>query len=123
MKKIGKLTKKEEEIMEFFWKNKALFVREILRQYTIPPHYNTLSTIVRGLEKKGFLSYKAYGKTHQYFAIISKEDYKNEIIKNLVAKYFKNSYCSFVTMLIEQQELSIEELKDLIIEEEKRSEV
>lgn len=117
---MEKLTKKEEEIMQYFWKSEALFVKEILEKINPPkPHYNTLSTIVRGLEEKGFLSYKAYGNTHQYFAIISKEAYKNGTLKNVVSKYFKNSYRNVVSMLIEKEELSVEELKDLITQIEK----
>ncbi len=123
VREMEKLTRKEEEVMQYFWENEALFVKEILEQYDPPkPHYNTLSTIVRGLEEKGFLSYKAYGNTHQYFAIISKEEYKNATLKNVVAKYFKNSYRSVVSMLIEKEELSVAELKDLIAQIEKGKE-
>lgn len=117
---MEKLTKKEEEIMQYFWEHEALFVKEILAEMNPPkPHYNTLSTIVRGLEEKGFLCYKAYGNTHQYFATISKEEYKNTTLKNVVSKYFKNSYKNVVSMLIEKEELSLEELKDLIAQIEK----
>ncbi|PID89300.1 MAG: hypothetical protein CSB01_02720 [Bacteroidia bacterium] len=77
---------------------------------------------MRGLEEKGFLSYKAYGNTHQYFAIISREEYKNGTLKNVVAKYFKNSYRNVVSMLIEKEELSVAELKDLIAQIEKGKE-
>lgn len=120
LSKMEKLTKKEEEIMQYFWASEALFVKEILDKHNPPkPHYNTLSTIVRGLEEKGFLSYKVYGNTHQYFAIISKEEYKNGTLKNVVSKYFKNSYKNVVSMLIEKEELSVEELKDLIAQIEK----
>ena len=73
---IMKLTAKEEEIMSFFWDKGPLFVRELLSCYDNPrPHFNTLSTIVRGLEEKGFLDHKAFGNSHQYFPVISREDF------------------------------------------------
>ena len=72
------LTSKEEEIMNYFWHKGPLFVKELLDFYDEPkPHFNTLSTIVRGLEEKGYVSHKAYGKTYQYFAVVSEESLKN----------------------------------------------
>ena len=71
------LTAKEEEIMGFFWGKGHLFVKEMLAFYEEPnPHFNTLSTIVRGLEDKGFLSHHAYGNTYQYYAVVSEEDFR-----------------------------------------------
>ena len=70
------LTSKEEEIMNYFWHKGPLFVKELLDFYDEPkPHFNTLSTIVRGLEEKGYVSHKAYGKTYQYFAVVSEESF------------------------------------------------
>lgn len=72
------LTSKEEEIMNYFWHKGPLFVKELLDFYDEPkPHFNTLSTIVRGLEEKGYVSHKAYGKTYQYFAVVSEDLSKN----------------------------------------------
>ena len=71
---MKKITVKEEEIMNFFWKKGELFVKQILEFYSEPkPHYNTVSTMVRTLEEKGFLGYKIFGNTYQYYPLISKE--------------------------------------------------
>lgn len=72
MKQMRRLTVKEEEIMRIFWEHGPMFVRELLSFYDEPkPHYNTVSTLVRGLEEKGFVGYKAYGNTYQYYALVS----------------------------------------------------
>jgi predicted transcriptional regulator len=119
-KNIQKLTVKEEELMNFFWTKGDLFVRELLEFYQEPkPHFNTLSTIVRGLEEKGFLDHKSYGNTYQYYSVISQEDYKNGALNNVVSKYFKNSYLGVVSSLIEEERISVEELKKLIEKVEK----
>ena len=112
---MSRLTAKEEEIMSFFWDKGALFVKQIHESYPEPrPHYNTLSTIVRGLEEKGFVGYTAYGNTHQYYALVSQEGYRRHTLKNVVARYFDNSYRRAVSALIEEEALTIEELKALI---------
>lgn len=110
--------------MNFFWAKGDLFVRELLEFYKYPkPHFNTLSTTVRGLEEKGFLDHKSYGNTYQYFAVISQEDYKNGALNNVVCKYFKSSYLGVVSSLIEEERISLEELKKLIakVEQAERS--
>ncbi len=109
------LTAKEEEIMGFFWTKGPLFVRQLMDEYEEPkPHYNTLSTIVRGLEEKGFIAYNAYGNTYQYYAAISEEEYHRKTLKGIVSKYFDNSYTRVVSTLIEEEEISLEELQQLI---------
>ena len=119
---MQKLTVKEEELMNIFWTKGALFVRELLESYTEPkPHFNTLSTIVRGLGEKGFLDHKSFGSTYQYFAVISQENYKNGALNNVVSKYFKNSYLGVVSSLIKEEHISLEELKKLIEKVEKSS--
>ena len=106
--------------MNFFWAKGDLFVRELLEFYQEPkPHFNTLSTIVRGLEEKGFLDHRSYGNTYQYYAVISQEDYKNGALNNVVSKYFKNSYLGVVSSFIEEERISVEELKKLIEKVEK----
>lgn len=73
------LTAKEEEIMGFFWEKGPLFVKEMLAFYEDPkPHFNTLSTIVRGLEEKGFLAHYTFGNTYQYYPVVSEEDFVKE---------------------------------------------
>lgn len=113
------LTIKEEELMGFFWEKGSLFVKELLDYYDDPkPHFNTLSTIVRGLEEKGFLSHHTFGNTYQYYAVINEEAYRNGTLKNVVSKYFNNSYLGVVSSLIREEEISVEELRKLIDEVE-----
>lgn len=119
---MQKLTAKEEELMLFFWERGALFVREILNFYLDPkPHFNTLSTIVRGLEEKGFLAHKTFGNTYQYYAVISKEEHRRGTLRSVIRKYFDNSYLHAVSSLVQSENISVEELKALIREVEKNS--
>lgn len=105
--------------MGWFWKQGPLFVKELLEFYEEPkPHFNTLSTIVRGLEEKAFLLHKTYGNTFQYYAAITEEEYSNGTLKNVVAKYFNNSYLGVVSSLIKEEEISVDELRKLIAEVE-----
>jgi len=114
---MKRMTPKEEEILSQFWTHGPLFIRELLDFQDEPrPHYNTLSTIVRILEEKGYIGYKVYGNTYQYYAVITREDYRKKKLKNIVDTYFGNSYTRVVSSLIEEDELSIEELQDLIEE-------
>ena len=113
--RMHRLTAKEEEIMNLFWERGQLFVRELLELYEEPkPHFNTLSTIVRGLEEKGFIDHNSFGNTYQYFPSVSREDYKKGVLNTVVNKYFKNSYLGVVSSLIEEEEISLDELKKLI---------
>lgn len=98
-----------------------MFVKQLLELYPEPrPHINTLSTIVRGLEEKGYLAHTAYGNTYQYHAAISKEEFKRGTLKGVISKYFNNSYLGVVSTLVKEEEISIDELKALIkkVEEE-----
>ncbi len=114
------LTAKEEEIMGFFWEKGPLFVKEMLAFYDEPkPHFNTLSTIVRGLEEKGYLTHKAYGNTYQYYATVSREDFSKRTLKGVISKYFNNSYLNAVSSLVREEDISVDELKELIREVEK----
>ena len=109
------LTPKEEEILTCFWKKGPMFIRELLDMQTEPkPHYNTLSTIVRFLEEKGYMGYKTYGNTHQYYPTVSEDEYRNHNLNNVVDKYFEKSYLRVVSSLIEEEKLSIDELQNLI---------
>lgn len=109
------LTAKEEELMGFFWEKGPLFVKEMLAFYDEPkPHFNTLSTIVRGLEEKGYLNHHTFGNTYQYYAVISEETFRKGTLKNVISKYFNNSYLSAVSSLVEEENLSLADLKQLI---------
>ena len=112
---MEKLTNKEEEIMHILWKLNKAFVKDVLAEIKEgQPHYNTLSTIIRNLEEKGYVSYTAYGKTHQYFLIISKEAYKRRFMNTAIQNYFNNSYKNMVSFFAKEEKISIEELKDII---------
>jgi len=109
------LTNREEEIMDLFWQKDSVFVKDIIDELPEPkPHYNTISTIVRGLEEKGFVGHEQFGNTYRYFAIISREEFSKNTIKNLVSKYFDKSYSSVVSMFVEEEKISVEEIKALI---------
>ena len=109
------LTAKEEEIMGCFWEKGPLFVKEIRALYDDPkPHFNTLSTIVRGLEEKGYVAHKAYGNTYQYYATVSREDFSRSTLRSVIGKYFNNSYLSAVSSLVKEEDISLDELKQLI---------
>lgn len=117
---MKELTAKEEEVMGYFWEKGPLFVKQLLEFYEAPrPHFNTLSTIVRGLEEKGYLAHTAYGNTYQYYAIVSADDFKRRTLKGIISKYFNNSYLSVVSSLVKEEKISVEELKRLIEEVEK----
>ena len=112
---MKRLTSKEEEILGYFWAKGPLFVRELLDLQEEPkPHYNTLSTIVRTLEEKGYIGYKVFGNTHQYYALISEDEYRKKTLKQVVDKYFDNSYTRVVSTLIEEEAVTLDELQELI---------
>lgn len=112
---MKELTKAEEEVMQKLWKLENAFVKEILEEFEEPkPAYNTISTIVRILEKKGFVDFKAYGKSHQYYPKISKEEYKAKISKNLIANYFEGSIEKMVSFFAQKEEINVSELDNLL---------
>jgi predicted transcriptional regulator len=119
---MKRLTAKEEEIMEWFWEKGPLFVKELLACYDEPrPHFNTLSTIVRGLEEKGFLSHHTYGNTYQYYALITVKEYGQRNLRNVISKYFNNSYLGVVSSLIKEEDVSVKDLRRLLDEVEQRN--
>ncbi|WP_425077159.1 BlaI/MecI/CopY family transcriptional regulator [Psychroserpens sp. S379A] len=112
---MQKLTNKEEEIMHILWKLENAFVKDVLAEIKDDkPHYNTLSTIIRNLEDKGYVSYNAYGKTHQYYPIVSKEVYKKRFMNTAIESYFNNSYKNVVSFFAKEEKISVEELKEII---------
>ncbi|MBE6245973.1 MAG: BlaI/MecI/CopY family transcriptional regulator [Bacteroidales bacterium] len=112
---MKRLTKKEEVIMNHFWDQGPLFVRELRELYPEPkPHFSTLSTQVRTLEEEGFIDHKSYGPTYQYFASVSRDEYKERTLIGLIDKYFDNSYLSAVSALVKEEKITVEQLKELI---------
>jgi predicted transcriptional regulator len=115
------LTNREEEIMEIFWEKGSMYVNDVIELLKgTKPHYNTISTIVRGLEDKGFVGHKQYGNTYLYFAVISREEFSKDSIKILVNKYFNTSYASVVSMFVEEKKITPEEIQELIRQVESR---
>ncbi len=113
--KTLRLTAKEEEVMVHFWSKGKLFVKDLLECYEEPkPHFNTLSTVVRGLEMKGFLDHKTYGGSYQYFPAISLDDFKSRSLRGLLNKYYNNSLTAAVSALVETKEISSDELSELM---------
>ncbi len=114
-KQISALTKAEEEIMQIIWKLERCLVRDIIDNLGDPdmPH-STVSSVVRILEKKGFVDHKAYGKTHEYFPLITKDDYAQHGVKSLVEKYFAGSPKMLVSFLVQSEDINLKELNDLL---------
>ncbi len=112
---IRELTKAEDQIMQVLWQLKTAFVKDVIEKLPSPkPAYNTVSTIIRILEKKGFVSFKAYGKTHEYFPIIAKEEYSNYYLKNFVNRYFKGSFQDLVSFFAKENNMNITEMEAMI---------
>lgn len=112
---MEKLTNKEEEIMRVLWKLKKAFIKEIVAELPEPkPHYNTISTVVRNMEEKGFIKYNAFGKSHQYYPAISKETYKKNFMHKTIQHYFEDSYKNVVSFFAKEEKISISELKEII---------
>lgn len=108
------LTRAEEQIMHILWDKGAGLVHDILGEFPDPkPAYNTVSTIIRIMEQKGFVGHKAYGRTHEYFPLISKKDYTKKYFRNFVTNYFGNSYKSVASFFTSEEKLSIRELEEI----------
>ena len=114
---MKQLTQAEEEIMQILWKLEKAFVKDIVNEYQEPkPAYNTISTLIRILEKKGFVGFEAYGKSHQYFPLIRKEDYSQKYMNRFVDKYFSGSYKELVSFFTKQKDMSVSDLEKLLEE-------
>lgn len=112
---MEKLTNKEEEVMKVLWRLEKAFVKEVLAEFKgEKPHYNTLSTMIRNLEEKGYVAHQAFGNTHQYYPVIQKEAYRKEFMASAIEDYFNNSYKSLVSFFANEKKISAEELKEII---------
>ena len=117
MKDIKELTKAEDQVMQILWKLGNAFVKDIIEEMPDPkPAYNTVSTIVRILETKGFVDHKAYGKTHEYFPLISKEKYTKFYLNNLLKGYFNGSFQNLVSFFAKENRMDIKSLEKLLEE-------
>jgi len=119
MKQI--LTAKEEELMVLFWEHGQMCIRDLVNYIPEPkPHYNTVATLVKFLEEKGFLARKPVANTYLYSPIISEKRYRGETVSSVVRRYYDNSYASLVSQFVEEEKMNLDELKALIKQIENR---
>ena len=117
MKDLKELTKAEDQVMQILWTLQKGFVKDIIEEMPTPkPAYNTVSTIIRILESKGFVDHKAYGKTHEYFPVISKDRYTKFYLNNLLKGYFDGSFQNLVSFFAKENKMDVNELEKLLDE-------
>ncbi len=111
---MQELTERELEALEVLWKIKKGFVKDVLEEYPDPkPPYTTISSIIRILESKGYVTHKAYGKTHEYFPVVSRSQYKKSVLKSMVTRFFDGSLDHVVSFMAKENELSEKEVKEI----------
>lgn len=112
---MKELTKAEDQLMQILWRLEKGFVKDIVDELPEPkPAYNTVSTIIRILEKKGFVGYKAFGKTHEYYPLITKDRYTKFYLNNLVKGYFDGSIHSLVSFFASENKLGVNDIDQLV---------
>lgn len=112
---IKDLTKAEEQIMQIIWQIEKGYVKDVIDLLPIPkPAYNTVSTIIRILETKGFIGHHAFGKSHQYYALISKEDYKRHATEKLMGGYFENSVESMFSFFVKEEKIDLNDVDEIL---------
>jgi len=117
MKELKELTKAEDQVMQILWRLQKGFVKDIIDEMPNPkPAYNTVSTIVRILETKGFVDHKAYGKTHEYFPMITRDKYTKFYLNNLIKGYFNGSFQNLVSFFAKENKMDVHELEKLLEE-------
>jgi BlaI family transcriptional regulator, penicillinase repressor len=113
--KMKELTKAEEQVMQILWQLEKGFVKDLIDLIPSPkPAYNTVSTIIRILERKGFVGHNAYGKTHEYFPLISKKEYTRGFMKTFMSNYFSGSFQEMVSFFAKEDNMSLGELDELM---------
>lgn len=112
---IKELTRAEEQLMQILWQLEKGFVKEVIEHLPEPkPAYNTVSTIIRILEAKGFVAYNAFGKSHQYYPIISKEQYQNFATDKLMQGYFNNSVQHMFSYFVKKEKIDLKEADEIM---------
>ena len=115
-----RLTEKEEQLMTLFWEHGDMYIRDLLDFLPEPkPHYNTVATLVKFLEEKGFVRRVPVANTFKYQVAISERQYRGETVGHVVERYYENSYASLVSQFVEEEKIDLQELKDLIARIEK----
>ena len=114
---MKELTRAEDQVMQLLWKLGKAFVKDIIDEMPEPkPAYNTVSTIIRILETKGFVGHKAYGKTHEYHPLITKEKYTKFYLNNMIKGYFDGSFNNLVSFFAKENKISVSDLEKLLKE-------
>jgi BlaI family penicillinase repressor len=109
------LTRAEEEIMQILWELKKGFVKNIMKKFPDPkPAYNTVSTIVRILEVKGFVGHTVYGKTHEYFPLVAKDDYRKRYLNTMLHNYFGGSFRQLASFFMKHEKMDIREMEEIL---------
>jgi len=112
---IKDLTKAEEQIMQVLWQLEKAFVKDVIDELPIPkPAYNTVSTIIRILETKGFIGHEAFGKAHKYYPLISREEYKRHATEKLLGNYFENSVESMFSFFVKEEKLDLSDVDEIL---------
>ena len=115
--KIKELTKAEEQIMQILWNRERGFVKDVIEDMPEPkPAYNTVSTIIRILEKKGFVGFKTYGKTHEYYPLIERDTYRSFSLKNMLGNYFGGSIEKLVSFFARDNNMDIKQVEAILKE-------
>jgi BlaI family transcriptional regulator, penicillinase repressor len=115
MENITKLTKAEEQVMQILWKLNRALVKDMIPEFPEPrPAYNTVSTIIRILEKKGFVDHKAYGTTYEYFPVISKENYTRVHFSEFMKNYFNNSFAQMASFFARENNLDLKDMEEIL---------
>ena len=110
-----KLTRREEELMRYISEPGPLIDPELEALSPDPkPHFNTLSTMVRALEAKGYVAHNSFGSTYQYYPVVSEEEFSRSTLGSVISRYFENSYLGAVSALVEEEKISLGELRSLI---------
>jgi BlaI family transcriptional regulator, penicillinase repressor len=110
-----KLAKREEQIMQVYWELGKAFIKEVIPHLPDPkPHYNSVATMVKILEDKGFLGHDTVGNVYRYYPLIKREDYQKHAMKDIVSQYFDNSYPRMLAFFAKEQNLSEDELKEIL---------
>ena len=110
-----KLAKREEQIMQVYWELGKAFIKEVIPNLPEPkPHYNSVATMVKILEEKGFLDHDSVGNVYRYFPVITREDYQKHAMKDIVSQYFDNSYPRMLAFFAKEQNLTEDELQEIL---------
>ena len=117
---MKELTKAEEQVMQLLWRLEKAFVKDLMEEMPDPkPAYNTVSTIVRILEKKGFVGHNAYGKTHEYYPLLTRDEYTRSYMKKFMRNYFSGSFKEMVSFFAKEDNMSLSDF-DHLMEDVKR---